>query len=46
MRSSSNWTDGSGNQIEVQARVANMTVISIMMVSKSMILGENSKGSV
>ena len=46
MRSSSNRTDGSGNQIEVQAGVANMTVISIMMVSKSMILGENSKVSV
>ena len=46
MRSSGNRTDGYGNQREVQAGVANKTVISIMMVSKSMVLGKNSKGSV
>lgn len=43
MKSSGNQTDGYGNQRVVQAGVANKTVISIMVVSKSMILGKNSK---
>lgn len=46
VRSSDDRTDGYGNQREVWAGGKNMTVISIMMVSKSVILGKNSKGIV
>ena len=46
VRSRGNWTDGSGNQREVQAGAVSVGVISTMIVSKSIILDENSKGGV